>query len=150
MQTQSQYRQPEEERSVGELFTELSGEVQQLLRKEVELAKIEVQEQVSKASKAGAMFAGMGVAALFGLLLLSLAAAWGAAEAIPPGLAFLAVALLYLVVAALLFVQGRKRLADFRPVPEKTVQTLKEDVQVAKQALSRGASTEPATYGGRS
>lgn len=150
MQTQSQYRQPEDERSVGELFSQLSGDVQQLMRKEVELAKIEVQEQVSKASKAGAMFAGMAVAGLFGLLMLSLAAAWGAAEAVPPGLAFLAVALLYLVVAALLFVQGRKRMAEFRPVPEKTVQTLKEDVQVAKQALSRGASTGSTTYGGRS
>jgi Putative Actinobacterial Holin-X, holin superfamily III len=72
--------------------------------------------------------------------LLSFALAWALAEAIPTGLAFLAAGVLYLAVAGLLFVQGRKKLAEFRPVPEQTVQTLKEDVQVAKDSLSRGTS----------
>lgn len=140
----------DDDRSMGELFSELSGEVQQLLHKEVELAKLEAREQMSKATKAGVLFGGSAVAGLFGGLLVSFAAAWGAAEVIPAGLAFLAVGLLYLVVAGLCFVQARKRLAHFRPVPEQTVQTVKEDVRGVKHALSRGASTEPSSNARRS
>ncbi|HET9444266.1 MAG TPA: phage holin family protein [Acidimicrobiales bacterium] len=132
-----------EERSTGELLSELSGEVKNLLRSEVELAKLEAKEQMGKATRAGAMFGGMAVAGLFGGLLVSFALAWTAAEVIPTGLAFLAVGLLYLVVAGLLFVQGRKRLADINPVPHQTLRTVKGDVQAAKQALSRAAASDP-------
>ena len=108
-----------DERSVGELFSALTREVQELLRKEVELARLEIEEQMSTATKAGAMLGAGAVLGLFAALLVSFAAAWGAAEVIPEGLAFLAVGLLYLALAGLLFVQGRTRLAEFRPVPSR-------------------------------
>lgn len=143
MPTQYLDQQPgDDERSLAELFSELSGEVQQLMRKEVELAKVEAKQQVSTAAKAGAMLGGTAVAGIFGALMLSFAAAWALAEVVSAGLAFLAVGLLYLVVTGLVFVQGRKRLSEFSPVPEQTVQTLKEDVEVAKDGLVRGASTQ--------
>jgi uncharacterized membrane protein YqjE len=138
----SQYpgQQPPDERPLGELFSVLSDELQQLVRKEVELAKTELKDQTTRATKAAAMFGGMAVIGFLGSMLVSFALAWGLAEAIPAGLAFLAVGVLYLAVAGLLFVRGRKNLAEFRPVPEQTVQTLKEDVQVAKDSISRGTS----------
>lgn len=138
----SQYpgQQPQDERPLGELFSVLSDELQQLVRKELELAKTELKDQTTRATKAGAMFGGMAVIGFLGSMLVSFALAWGLAEAIPAGLAFLAVGVLYLAVAGLLFVRGRKNLAEFRPVPEQTVQTLKEDVQVAKDSISRGTS----------
>ena len=140
MATEYRGPQPPGERPLGELFSELSGELQQLLRKEVELAKVELKDQTARATKAGAMFGAMAVVGFLGAILLSFALAWGLAEAVPAGLAFLAAGVLYLAVAGLLFVQGRKKLAEFSPVPEQTVQTLKEDVQVAKESLSRGTS----------
>lgn len=134
------YSDTREERPLGELFSDMTSQVQDLLRKEVELAKLETRDEVAKAGKAGAVLAGAGIAGFFAAMLISFAAAWGLAEAIPTGLAFLAVGLLFAVVAGLLFVTGRKKLASFKPVPEQTIKTLRDDVEVAKEALSRGAS----------
>ena len=128
-----------EDRPLGELLSDMSGKVQDLLRKEVELAKLETKEQVSRAGKAGAMFGAAGATGFVALLLLSFAAAWGLAETIPVGLAFLAVGLLYAVVAGILATQGKRKLRDFSPVPEQTLKTLRDDVEVAKESLSRGA-----------
>jgi hypothetical protein len=90
------------------------------------------------------LLAATGVAAMFGLLLLSFAAAWGLAAVIPTGFAFFAIGLVYLGAAGVLLGKGRKQLAAVSPAPEQTMATLKEDVQVAKAALSRGAnSTAP-------
>jgi uncharacterized membrane protein YqjE len=130
---------PDEERPLVELFSDLTQSVQTLLRKEVELAKVEVKEQATRAGKAGAMLAGTAVMGFFALLLLSFAAAWGLAEGIPTWLAFLAVGLIYGVVAGLLLLVGKKKLETVNPVPRQTVETLREDVEVAKSSLSRGA-----------
>ena len=140
----SSYRSPdqdEEEQPLGELFSELSGNLQQLMRKEVELAKVEATEQAKRAGKAGAMFGAAAVAGFLGVLLVLFAAAWGLAEAIPTGLAFLAIGLLVLVVAALCAVAGKNKAAEIRP-PKQTVQTLKQDVQVAQTSLKRGLRSD--------
>ena len=136
----------EADRPIGELLSELSSELQELLRKELELAKLEVRDQARRAGQAGAMLGGTVVGALLGALLLSFAAAWGLAEAIPTGLAFLAVGLVYVIVAGVLFAQARKRLSELRPVPEQTLRTLKEDMEVAKGSLARGTQTESPGY----
>lgn len=131
---------PGDDRPLSELFAEMTDEVKVLISKEVELAKVETKEQVSKAAKAGAMVAAGGVVAFLGVVLLSFAAAWGLAELIPTGFGFLVVAVVYLAAAAVLMAKGRKGLAEVKPVPERTLKTLKDDVQVAKGSLSRGAS----------
>ncbi len=133
-----------DDRSLSDLLAELSNQVKVLISKEVELAKLEVKEQVAKGSKAGALLAGAGVAGLFGALLVSFALAWGLAAVIPAGFAFLIVGVVYLGVAGLLLSKGRQHLAEVSPAPAQTMATLKQDVQVAKAALSRGAnSTSP-------
>jgi uncharacterized membrane protein len=123
----------------------MSNQMKVLMSKEMELAKLELKEEASKASKAGALLAATGVVALFALLLVSFAAAWGLAAVIPTGFAFLAVGVLYLAAAGVLLSKGRKQFAEVSPAPERTMATLKEDVQVAKAALSRGASTTAPT-----
>ena len=120
-------------RPLGELFSDMTSQVQDLLRKEVELVKLETNDQMAKATKAGAMLgAAVGRSSnFFAALLLSFAAAWGLADAIPTGLAFLAVGLLYAVVGGLLFTQGRRKLASFKPVPEQTMRMLRDDVALS-------------------
>jgi hypothetical protein len=130
---------PEDERPIGELFSDLTRSLQTLIRKEVELAKVEMKEQTSRAGKGAAMLAIGGVGGFVALLLLSFAAAWGLAEAIAPGWAFLVVGVLYLLIAGPLLLVGKKKLATVKPVPSQTVETLKEDAEVAKASLSRGA-----------
>jgi len=135
-----------EEQPLGELFSELSGNLQQLMRKEVELAKVEATEQAKRAGKAGALFGATAAIGFFGLMLVLFAAAFGLAEVIPTGLAFLAIGLLCLVLAGLLAVSGKKKAAAIRP-PQETVETLKQDVQVAQTSLKRGLQSD--TYGSK-
>ena len=128
-----------EDRSLSELLSEVTGELSTLFRKEVELARVETSEQVSRAAKAGGMLGAAAVIGFLDLILLAFAAAWALAEVMPTGLAFLIVAIVFGIVAAVLASVGRKRIASINPVPSQTVQTLKDDVQVAKDSFARGA-----------
>ena len=129
-----------EEPSLAELFSETTAKLQLLVRKELELAKLEVKDQVAAATKAGALFGFAAVAGLVAFIMVTAAAAWGLAEVIPTGFAFLIVAVVLGAAAAGAAKAGQKRMAEFSPVPERTAQTIKEDVEVAKASLSRGAS----------
>jgi uncharacterized membrane protein YqjE len=131
----------DDERPLGELLSDMGKSLQVLLSKEVELAKAELSEQASRAGKASAMLGVGAVTGFLAVLLVSFAAAWGLAEAIAPGLAFLTIGLLYAVTAVLLIVTGKSRMQRVQPVPRQTVQTLREDVEVAKTSFSRGAQT---------
>ena len=124
------------EKSLGQLFSELTSDLSTLMRKEVELAKVETKQEVSRAGKAGGMLGGGAFAGYFALLFLSFALAWLLDEWMHTALAFLIVGLLYAVVAAVLVVRGRARLQSVNPVPQQTVETLKEDVQWAKAQRS--------------
>ncbi len=128
-----------EERSLSELLSEMSTELSVLFRKEVELIKVETKDSVSQAAKAGALFGAVAVGGLFALLLLAMAAAFGLAEIMATGLAFLLVGILFLVVAGVAGAMARKKLAEVKP-PEQAIATIKEDVEVAKTSIQRGAS----------
>ncbi|HEV2758983.1 MAG TPA: phage holin family protein [Acidimicrobiales bacterium] len=127
-----------EDRSLSELLSDVTGEIATLFRKEVELARAETSEQVSRAAKAGAMLGAAAVVGLLTLILLAFAAAWGLSEVVPEGVAFLIVGLVFGLVAAVLASAGKKKIASVNPMPERTVQTVKADVQVAKDSFSRG------------
>ncbi len=138
------YRPPEptDDRSVKDLLSDLSSELRTLVQKELKLAKVEVKEQASRAAKAGALFGGGAGAGYFALLLFSFAAAWGLAQLMPTPLGFFLVGLVYAIVAAVLFLRGRRQASTIEP-PTQAVQNLKQDVQVAKNALSAGMKDEP-------
>ena len=120
------------EKSIGQLFAGLTSDLSTLMRKEVELAKVETKEEVARAGKAGGLLGGGAFAGYLALLFLSLAAAWLLDEVMHVALAFLLVGLLYAIAAAVLLSSGRARMKDVSPVPQQTVETLKEDVQWAK------------------
>jgi hypothetical protein len=128
-----------DERPLSELFSEMTSELSALVRKEVELVKVETKDSVSQAAKAGALFGAVAVGGLFALLLLAMAAAFGLAEVMPTGFAFLIVGIVFLIVAGVSFSLARKKLAEVKP-PEQAIATIKEDVEVAKSSLQRGAS----------
>jgi hypothetical protein len=118
-----------DERSLSVLLRELTSEVQRLLRAEVELAKIETRQELEQAkdtAKHGALAAGAGVLAA---ILLSFAAAWGLAEVMPIGVAFLIVGAVYAVVAVMAGLAARDRARRMSVVPTETVETLEEDAQ---------------------
>ena len=115
------------EKSLGDLVAEMTGEVSELMRKEVQLAKVELKEEVGRAGKAGGMLGAGGVAGYFALLFVSLALAWLLDQAMPIALAFFLVGALYGIAAAVLITRGREQMKHVDPVPRQTVETLKED-----------------------
>jgi len=125
-----------ENRSVGDLIGEVTSDLSTLMRQELELAKAEMKVEASKAGKAGGMLAGAGVAANLMLVFLSIALMWALDEVMPLGWAALIVAVLWGLVAALLGLRGKRELKTINPKPERTVETLKEDVQWAKTRSS--------------
>jgi uncharacterized membrane protein YqjE len=118
---------------LGSLLRELADDMGELLSLEVALAKEEMSAEVEKV-KQTATAGGLAVyfAALAGLLL-TFAAAWGLAEVVPEGVAFLIVAVVVGVAAAALGLRARSRARAIDPVPRETVQTLEEDVQWLSQ-----------------
>ncbi|MBT2368116.1 phage holin family protein [Streptomyces sp. ISL-10] len=123
---------PEQDRSVGELLSAVTSDVQSLFRQEVELAKAEIREEATKAGKAAGMFGGAGFAGYMVALFLSLAAVLGLANVMDAGWAALIITAVWAVIAAVLFVMGRSRMREVSPKPEQTVETLKEDAQWAR------------------
>ncbi|MDQ0797982.1 phage holin family protein [Streptomyces sp. B1I3] len=121
-----------EDRSVGELLSVVTSDVQVLFRQEVELAKAEIREEATKAAKAAGMFGGAGFAGYMVALFLSLAAVFGLANVMDAGWAALIVTAVWAAVAGVLFVMGRARMRRVSPQPERTMETLKEDAQWAR------------------
>jgi hypothetical protein len=102
------------------------------MRQEVELAKVEIKRDVIAAGKGAGMFGGAGVAALLGLLFVSISAAYGIEYlGVPLGCSFFAVGAIYLLAAGVLALTGRKNLSKIGP-PDKTIETLKDDAAWAK------------------
>jgi len=122
--------------SLGELLSATTHDLQQLFRLEIELAKTELQENARTGAKAGAFLGVGGALAYLALALLAFAAAWGLAEVMPAGVAFLIVGVVVALAAVAFLVVGRSRLAAFQPGPEQTVETIKEDVQWVEQLRS--------------
>jgi nitrate/nitrite transporter NarK len=118
--------------SIGELIGNISNDLSQLFRQEVELAKVEVKQEAAKAGKAAGMLGAAGFAGYLVVVLLSFALVFALSNVMDAGWAALIVAAIWAVVGAVLYVSGQKRLKSVDPVPHRTVDTLKEDAQWLK------------------
>jgi uncharacterized membrane protein YqjE len=118
--------------SFSEIIGDISDGLSQLFRQEVELAKVELRAEAAKAGKAAVMFGGAGLAAWLTAIMLSFALAFGLGNVMDLGWASLIVALLWAIIAGVLFVVARGKAKDVSPMPRNTVETLKEDAQWLK------------------
>ncbi len=125
-----------ENSSVGEMLGNISGDLSQLFRQEVELAKVELKQEASKAGKAAGFLGVAGFAGYLAVVLLSFALVFALANVMDAGWAALIVAVLWAIVGAVLYSSGRKKLKTVDPVPHRTVDTLKEDAQWLKNPTS--------------
>lgn len=129
------------EETLGALIATASRDLSALVRSEIELAKAELRVDVKNGATGGAMF---GAAAFLGVLvviLLSIAAAYGlVALGLHPGLAFLAVAVFYLLVAGVLVLVGKRTVSKVGP-PERTIRTSKDTAAFLKSPRSGDAPT---------
>ena len=123
-----------DDRSLGELFAELSREVSTLVRQEVDLARTEMTDKATKASRNVAFLVGGGVLGFAGLLFLLTAVMYLLATiGVPLWLSALIVGAVVAAIAAYLVQRGRTGLQNEDLTPKRTIRSLKEDAELAKE-----------------
>ncbi|KAA9130054.1 phage holin family protein [Microbacterium caowuchunii] len=120
---------PSEERaattSLGELLSEVSRDLSTLMRQELELAKAELRTSAKNAGKGAGMYGGAAYGALMAVFFLSVALWWALGFLVGLGWSAVIVAVIWGVIALILFLIGRKEMKKVDGAPQ-TVETLKE------------------------
>jgi hypothetical protein len=122
-----------DERTLGEMFAELSRETRTLVQQELQLAKTELTEKASKLGKGAGLIVGGGLIAYGGLLAIITAMVLiTIALGVPPWAAALLGGVLAAGIGYLLIRSGLAALKSQELTPRKTIDTLKEDAQWLK------------------
>jgi hypothetical protein len=130
-------------RSLGELFTDLSRDVSMLVRKEIELAKLEMSRIASTLVRRATFIAIGAVLAVAGLLsLIATLTLAGIALGLSPLASSAIVTVLMLAIGGVLVMQGLSALRSDAHVPTETIQTLKETGEIFR---SSGTDARTAT-----
>jgi hypothetical protein len=111
--------------SLGDLLGEVSRDISTLMRQEVDLAKAELKQSATRAGKGAGLLGGAGYAGLMAVLFLSIALWWGLGHLIDNGWSAVVVALIWAIIAGILFLQGRKKLKEVQGMPQ-TADSLKK------------------------
>jgi hypothetical protein len=125
--------------SASELVKQLSEQTSRLVQQEMELAKAELSEKGKQAGIGAGLFGGAGVFGLYALGSLTAAAIAALGLAMDTWLAALIVAVIWAAVAGVMALLGRTRMQKSAPpIPEQSVESVKEDVQWTKTSAQRG------------
>jgi len=124
-----------EERSLGELFAELTRETSTLVRKEVELAKTELTDKATRAGKNVGFLAVGGAVAYAGVLALIAGVILLLGQAVSLWVSALMVGVLVTAGGYFLVQKGLTALKHMDMVPHRTIETLKEDTEWAKDQI---------------
>jgi uncharacterized membrane protein YqjE len=122
-----------EERSVSDVFQDILRNLQEMVRSEIRLAKVEIRGEVKRAVSSGVWIAAGGVAAMSAGILLLWALAYALATRMSMWAATLIVALVMAAAAAALLMSGIRRAKRIHPIPERTVESVKENLEWMKQ-----------------
>jgi hypothetical protein len=128
--------QGRDERSLGELFSELAQETSTLVRQEVDLAKTEMSDKASRAGKHVGVLAAGGALAYAGLLAILAGIIALLNDVMPLWVAALLVGVVVAVVGYVLVRRGLDALKREDFTPRETIETLKEDQRWAKDQTS--------------
>jgi Putative Actinobacterial Holin-X, holin superfamily III len=124
-----------QERSIGELFGQLTQDISLLVRQETQLAKTEIQEKISRASRDLVALAAGGIVALIGGFALAAAIILLLVDPVglEPWLAALLVGVLLAGGGYVMLQKGLRDLKTVDPAPRRTVESVKEDIQAIKE-----------------
>jgi uncharacterized membrane protein YqjE len=126
---------PQMQRSVPEVLQDIVGNLQGIIRAEFRLAKTEITEEAAKAAKPGAMYATGLALGFYGVGFLLLAAVYGLSTVMSGWLAALIVGGVVAIVGAGVVSSSAKKLKRLNLTPEKTMRSLEENVQWAKERI---------------
>lgn len=120
------------ERSIGQLVSDASADASSIVRSEIELAKVEIKDDISHGAKGAGMFVGAGVLGAYGFGLLLLGLAWVIAIWLPVWAGLLIVAAVLFVIAAVLALIGKKQITQVKGKPVKTIDNAQKTVAAVK------------------
>ena len=122
-----------QEASLGDLVSQLSTQLPELIRSELRLAQVEVAEKGKRAGVGLGMFSAAGLLGFFGFAVLVATGVLLLDLVLPAWAAALAVALLLLAIAGVAALMGKKKVQEAgSPKPERALQGLKQDVATVK------------------
>jgi hypothetical protein len=121
--------------SLGRLFSDLSNDFSDLVREEIRLARVETMEKVSTATRGIVSLVAGGLVAYAGFLALLVMLGLLLANVMPLWLASAIVGIITLVIGLILISAGRSTLSNMTIVPEKTIETLKDDAEWVKEQV---------------
>lgn len=122
-----------EERSLGDLFSDLTREISTLVRQEIRLATTEMGHKATEVGKNIGMLAAGGLVLYAGFLGLESAAVFGLAMWLPLWLSALIIGLVVMAVGYFLVRKGMDSLKDLDLAPRETVESVRETAQWAKE-----------------
>ena len=122
-----------DDRSIREILHDIVNNVNDIVKSEIRLATTEVRENAKSLAKAGIWIGVAAVLALYAAGFILLSAVYGLQEVVPARLAALLVGVGVGIVAAILYLMGRKKLAQTSLTPDKTIQSLEDNVTWVKK-----------------
>jgi len=122
-------------RTMGEVLQDIVANIQEIVRSEFRLAKVEIHEETTKAVRSSIPLVIGVLLSLYALGFILLAVVHALSMVVDAWLATLIVGAGVLVISVILVSVGRKRFKQVKVVPEKTVVTVKENVQWAKHQM---------------
>jgi len=139
--TQHDVHSQQRERSTAELMRELSDQTTTLVRKEIELAKVEIAAKGKSAAVGAGMFGGAGAFGFYAFGALTACLVLALATFLEAWLAALIVAAVYGAIAGVLALRGKRRVERATPpVPEQAVDSTKEDLEWVKTRAKQARS----------
>jgi len=122
-------------RTMSEVLQDIVANIQEIVRSEFRLAKVEIHEETTKAVRSSIPLVIGVLLSLYALGFILLAVVHALSMVVDPWLATLIVGAGVLVISMILVSVGRQRFKKVKVVPEKTVVTVKENVQWAKHQI---------------
>lgn len=126
--------------STGQLISQASDQLSDLVRSEMQLARTELMESVKHAGKGGGLFGAAGIAALYGLGVLIAAAVLGLSVALDAWLAALIVGIVLLAAAGVAALAGKREVTQATPPVQQTRDSVKADIETVKGHTSTSRS----------
>ena len=121
------------DRSFSEVLQDIVRNVQEIVRSEVRLAKTEIREEAAKAKSSTLLLGGGALVAIFAMFFLLLAIVYALTLVMPNWAAALTVGAALAGVASVVVTASMRRFQHIQPTPVRTVETIKENVEWAKQ-----------------
>jgi uncharacterized membrane protein YqjE len=126
------------ERSVGDLVQQLSQQTAALVRQEMRLAQVELQEKGKRAGIGAGMFGGAGLVALYGVGAVVAAVIMLVATAIEPWVSALIVGVVLLATAGIVALLGRRQVEQATPPkPGRAMESMQDDLEHVKERARR-------------